>query len=169
MSERVSEDRTLDEIETLYRAALPRFVRAAAAIVGNPDTGRDVVQDAFATAVRTRASFRGEGTLEAWLWRIVINLARTRRRSERPTLDLLATDSERASWSGGYPDEEGPRLRAFVGQLPERQRLVVFLRYFADLDHAAIADALEIRPGTVAATLNAAHAAIRKRLEEVRS
>jgi sigma-70-like protein len=44
-----------------------------------------------------------------------------------------------------------------VAELPERQRLVVFLRYFADLDHARIAEALEIRPGTVAATLHAAH------------
>ena len=58
-------------------------------------------------------------------------------------------------------------MRQVLAELPERQRLVVFLRYFADLEHARIAEALGIRPGTVAATLNAAHAALRRRLEEV--
>lgn len=43
---------------------------------------------------------------------------------------------------------------------------MLFLRYYADLDHAAIADALGIRVGTVGATLNQAHTAMRKRLEE---
>jgi len=51
--------------------------------------------------------------------------------------------------------------------LPERQRLVVFLRYYADLDYSAIAEALEISPGTVAATLNSARASLRSVLEEV--
>ena len=58
-----------------------------------------------------------------------------------------------------------PRWRC----LPERQRLAVFLRYYADLDYAAIGEALGIRTGTVAATLNAAHVALRARLEEVRT
>jgi DNA-directed RNA polymerase specialized sigma24 family protein len=44
----------------------------------------------------------------------------------------------------------------------------VFLRYYADLEYRAIAHVLEIEPGTVAATLNAAHRALRERLEEVR-
>ena len=51
--------------------------------------------------------------------------------------------------------------------LPERERLVVFLRYFADLDYREIAAALEVEVGTVGATLSAAHAALRIALEEV--
>jgi DNA-directed RNA polymerase specialized sigma24 family protein len=38
---------------------------------------RDVVQEAFATAVRKRRSFRGDGPLEAWGWRIVLDTACT--------------------------------------------------------------------------------------------
>jgi DNA-directed RNA polymerase specialized sigma24 family protein len=45
----------------------------------------------------------------------------------------------------------------------------VFLRYFADLDQAAIAKALGVRPGTVAATLHAARESLRESLEEVES
>jgi DNA-directed RNA polymerase specialized sigma24 family protein len=44
---------------------------------------------------------------------------------------------------------------------------VLFLRYFADLDYRAIASVLGVTPGTVGSTLNAAHAALRRQLEEV--
>ncbi len=60
-------------------------------------------------------------------------------------------------------------LRVALSRLPERQRTAVFLRYYADLDYAAISEALGISAGTVAATLNAAHTALRTRLEEVRT
>ena len=58
-------------------------------------------------------------------------------------------------------DDAGRRM-AWVAALPERQRLAVFLRYYADLDYRAIATALAIEPGTVSATLNSAHASLRR-------
>ena len=76
---------TVEALESLYRADLPRFVRAATAIVGDEAAGRDAVQEAFALAVGKRASFKFEAPLEAWVWRIVINEAlalRRRRASE---------------------------------------------------------------------------------------
>jgi RNA polymerase sigma factor (sigma-70 family) len=51
--------------------------------------------------------------------------------------------------------------------LTERQREIVFLHYYADLDYAAIACALEISPGTVGATLTTARRTLRQALEEV--
>ena len=60
-----------------------------------------------------------------------------------------------------------PHVAPLVAALPERQRLAIFLRYYADLDYRAIAEALGVEVGTVSATLAAAHAAVRKRLEEV--
>jgi RNA polymerase sigma factor (sigma-70 family) len=62
---------------------------------------------------------------------------------------------------------EGRIVRAWVAALPERQRMVVFLRYYADLDYRTIAAALGIEVGTVSATLSAAHQALGKALEEV--
>ena len=53
--------------------------------------------------------------------------------------------------------------------LPERQRLAVFLRYYADLSYEEIADALVVRPGTVAASLHAALASLRSDLEEAKT
>jgi RNA polymerase sigma factor (sigma-70 family) len=151
----------LSDIEALYRARLGAFRRVARAILGDPDAARDAVQEAFASVVRSRGSFRGEGSFEGWVWRTVVNAARMQRRATRPAVPL---DEETAANGHAHPD---PQLRAAVAALPERQRLVLFLRYYADLDYAAIAETLEISPGTVAATLNSARSSLRSVLEEV--
>jgi len=153
---------SLDELEELYRSRFDVFARVAASVTGDSERARDAVQEAFATAVRKRGSFRGEGLLEAWIWRIVLNAARSDVRRSIP-----AVDYEQAA-TNGHPERDA-ELRAALARLPERQRTAVFLRYYADLDYVAIGEALGIRTGTVAATLNAAHTALRSRLEEVRT
>lgn len=150
------------ELELLYRKRGEHFVRVAAAAAGDGEAGRDAVQDAFATAVRRRSSFRGTGPLEAWLWRIVVNEARRYAR-ERSLLPL--DEAREPSANGKPPDELG--LRAWIATLPERQREALFLRYYADLDYRAIAEVLEIEVGTVSATLSAAHNKLRVALREV--
>lgn len=62
--------------------------------------------------------------------------------------------------------EPDTAVHAVLASLPERQRLVLFLRYYADLDYEAIAHALGMRKGTVSSTLSHAHAAIRAALTE---
>jgi RNA polymerase sigma-70 factor, ECF subfamily len=150
----------MDELEELYRSRFDVFARVAASVTGDSDRARDAVQDAFATALRKRRSFRGEGPLEAWIWRIVLNAARSDARRSIPAVDY----DEPAS-ANGQPERDA-ELRVALARLPERQRTAVFLRYYADLDYGAIAEALGISSGTVSATLNSAHAALRSRLEE---
>jgi RNA polymerase sigma-70 factor (ECF subfamily) len=156
---------SVDELEALYRTHLPRFVRAAAAITGDEAAGTDAVQDAFVQAVGKRATYRTDAPLEAWVWRIVINeaLAVRRRRMAEPALSSESV----AGWPTAELEEPDATVRAWVAALPERQRLAVFLRYFADLDYRSIAAALEVEVGTVSATLAAAHAALRLSLQEV--
>jgi len=155
----------LGEIESLYRTRLTVFRRVARGVVGDPDAARDAVQDAFAQVVRNRASFRGEGSLDGWVWKTVLNCARMQRRAAATKARVMPAESEMAS-NGHSPDAD-LRVRAAIAALPERQRLIVFLRYFADLDYAGIADVLDISPGTVAATLSNAHSAVRRLLPEV--
>jgi RNA polymerase sigma-70 factor (ECF subfamily) len=150
---------TKRELEALYVERYSHFVRVATGILRDEDRGADAVQEAFAAALRQRRSFRGEGPLEAWVWRIVVNAATRVRPDARPApIDAHV----------GPVDEERP-VRDAITQLPERQRLVLFLRYYADLDYASIATALEIAPGTVAASLHAAHQSLRRQLEEART
>ena len=148
------------EIEAIYRARLADFRRVAAAIVGDVERGSDAVQEAFGNALRKRKSFRGEGALEAWLWRLVVNQARDElRATRRASAPVLLS-------ANGSTTHEDARLAAAIAALPERQRLAVFLRYYADLDYASIAKALGVTNGTVAAALNAAHNNLRKTLQE---
>lgn len=140
----------LDELEVLYRERLQAYTRAAAAIVGDEESGRDAVQDAFAQAVRKRRRFRGEGPLEAWVLRIVVNAARDTRRRRLRRVELPEPVATRA-------EELGLPLEL----LTERQREVLFLHYYADLDYATIGHALGISAGTVGATLSAARQTLR--------
>jgi RNA polymerase sigma-70 factor (ECF subfamily) len=150
----------IDELESLYRREYGRFVRVAAAILRDETRAVDAVQEAFANAIRRRRQFRGEGPLEAWVWRMVVNAAlKERNRRTHSRLDDLELEA---------PAKEPSRVAESIARLPERQRLALFLRYYADLDYAAIATALEISTGTVGATLNAAHASLRRLLQEVR-
>jgi RNA polymerase sigma-70 factor, ECF subfamily len=157
----------LEEIEAVYRRRLAELRRVAAAITGSREAGFDAVQDAFAAAIRQRGSFRGEGSLDAWLWRIVVNTARDYTLA-RITLPL--EDGAHGSGVGAAASESvGVELHGLVSQLPERQRLTLFLRYYADLDYGTIAEALQISPGTVGATLNQAREGLRQLVNEVPS
>jgi RNA polymerase sigma-70 factor (ECF subfamily) len=149
------------ELEALYRERFGDFVRVATAITGSELQAIDAVQETFARALASFESFRGEGPLAAWLWRILLNTARSHRAAHAPD---DATELQGAS-SNGHIDDLG--VRRWVAALPERQRLAVFLRYYADLDYRGIASALEIEVGTVSATLSAAHRALRRLMEEV--
>jgi RNA polymerase sigma factor (sigma-70 family) len=151
----------LTELESLYRREYRRFLRVAAAILRDEGRAVDAVQEAFVSAIRHRRQFRGEGSLEAWVWRLVVNAALKERRRRAHVsladLELVAP-----------PSEESTGVAAVLARLPERQRLALFLRYYADLDYASIATALQISTGTVGATLNAAHTSLRRLLQEVR-
>ena len=130
------------------------------AFLRDGDAALDVVQDGFARALRSADDHRGEGTVEAWVWRIVLDAARDagRARVRQTPAPVLAPPPD------GETDDD---LRELVAALPERQRLAVFLRYYADLSYDEIAAVLGASPGTVAASLNAAHTTLRRKLEEV--
>jgi RNA polymerase sigma-70 factor (ECF subfamily) len=149
----------LHELELLYATRRTSLVRLAWAICGDSERAADAVQDAFVACVRARDSFRGEGPLEAWVARAVVNAARKTRGRRRPLLAPVEV--------ADGPSSVDPRIAPAVAALPERQRLVVFLRYYVDLDYRAIATVLGIEVGTVSATLAAAHGSLRVALEEV--
>ena len=122
------------------------------------------MQEGFARAYRARAQFRGEGSLEGWVWRIVLRAALEQRR-DRAVLPLSEVEAALVE------PERDPVLADALLELSPRRRLMVFLRYFADLPYATIAEVCEVGEGTVAATLAQARAALAQRLirEKVQS
>src|SRR5262245_12839457 len=141
-------DAQLAVIETVYRQRHAGFVRLARAITGDEQAALDAVHDAFVRAVRYRRKLRDHATADGWICRIVINEARRSRRAPAPPPPEPVPEP-------AYEDSDA--VRAALATLPERQRLALFLRYYADLDYAGIAEALSITRGTVSATLHAAH------------
>jgi RNA polymerase sigma-70 factor (ECF subfamily) len=149
------------DLEEVYRLRYTQFLRVATAIGGTEDAGHDAVQEGFADVLRHRRTFRGDGPLEAWVWRAVVNAAH-RGRAKR--FELAPLDGDEPAVIAEQDD--GSALRPWLASLPERQRLAVFLRYYADLDYRTIATVLGVEVGTVSATLSQAHAALRRSLSE---
>lgn len=154
---------SIGQIEAVYRNRYGRFVRVATAELRDRDAAMDAVQEAFARAISSRSTYGGRGSLDAWIWRILINVCAS-------SHNVRASQAEAARDISDDPaesDRDLPAVREAVSELPERQRLVLFLRHYADLDYEAIADAVGVERGTVAATLNAARTKLRSRLTEV--
>jgi RNA polymerase sigma-70 factor, ECF subfamily len=158
------------EIADLYERRYVGFRNALAAVTGSYESATDVVQEAFAEALRHRRSYRGEGAPEAWIWSIAIRIALRERARQR---------REVAHTDGNGPIEvdlpepvADPLVARALRELPNRQRLIVFLFYFADLSYEQIAGICDVSPGTVAATLAQGRDAVRAALmtnDEVRA
>lgn len=149
------------EIEDLYRARFGSFRAMAAAVTGGWDSAVDAVQEGFARAYSRRATYRGEGSLEGWVWRIVLRTA-AEQRDMRGEVSAEWFEAELAQ-----TPEPSPELAAALRRLPPRRRLMVFLRYFADLSYRQIAEVTETSEGTVAATLSQAHAELARLLDTI--
>jgi RNA polymerase sigma factor (sigma-70 family) len=136
-------------LEDLYRRRHGAFQVMLASITGNADSARDVVQEAFAQALRDQDGYRGEGSLEGWVWRIAFRVAIGSKGSRELGLDEVPEIA--------FVDESSdPVLAAAVRVLPPQRRMAIFLRYYADLSYAEIGEVLGIAEGTVAATLSQA-------------
>ena len=158
----VNDQAVLAQIEEIYRARIDDFRRVARAALGDSEIARDAVQDGFARAIRDHVRFRGDAPLEGWIWGCVMHSIQDAGRSlgkhravplESPPLELV----------GHSRLDEA--VRKAVRKLPERQRHVLFLRHYADLDYREIGIALGIATGTVSATLHAAHTTLRQALK----
>ena len=152
-------DETAAAIERLYRERYTRFRNGIAPVTGSHEAAHDAVQEGFARALRARDQYSARGSLEGWVWRIVLRAALAQRRPGEE-LPLDALDPVFVE-----PDRDFA-LTSAVQALPPQRRLIVFLRYFADLPYRTIADVLAIDEGTVAATLAQAKQALAVTLDE---
>jgi len=131
--------------------------RTAYLIAGNAADAEDAAQDAFLKAWRALGRFREGAPFRPWLLQIVANEARNRRRSagRRAHLALRAATEEPSGDAAPSPEasllsaETRETLIAAVNELPEDQRTVIALRFFAGLSEHEVAEALGLPDGTV--------------------
>src|SRR5262245_27559375 len=114
---------TRSDIEALYRADADRLWRAVYAFAGDAETASDAVAEAYEQVLHRGAAVRDPA---AWVWRAAFQIARGALRDRR--LDA-ATSLGVADHVDTHIDHD---LLTAIRQLPESQRAVVILFYYAD-------------------------------------
>jgi RNA polymerase sigma-70 factor (sigma-E family) len=146
-----------------YRAAKDDCFRIVLVSVGDRDAAQDLVAEAFARAWASWGTVSRHPVPTAWVVRTALNANVSRwrrRRREVPLPDPGAVADLPAAGEAA----DGPvdaQIMAALLRLPGRQRQVVALRLFLDLDTARTAEVLGIAPGTVTAHLARAIATLR--------
>lgn len=149
-------------------------------MLGNPDEARDVSQDVFLQVYRTLGRFEERSALRTWIYRIVVNLCRNRRRlwmrrkRDRSVglEDLSARDESQLAQArpGDSPydavrrREQAERVQKALLAISFDHRAVLVLREVEGLTCEEIAHSLGIAEGTVKSRLARAREALRARL-----
>jgi RNA polymerase sigma-70 factor (ECF subfamily) len=147
-------------LEEWLRDSYASSLRTAYLILGNRPDAEDAVQDAFLRAWRFRDAINSRSSMKPWLYRVVVNSCYSRLRQEIPHRDLRAPDDELSSLS----DDDAAAGRVTTSFDVERAlrdlaphlRVVVVLRYYADLTEREIATAIGHPAGTVKSRLSEA-------------
>ena len=134
---------------------------AVVASTGEVALAEEQVAEAFARAWASWRKIRRHPAPRAWVVRTALNAgaSRWRRRAREVPLE----DHDQAALDRPRTDLDSAVLRA-LRRLPARQREVIVLRVFLDLDIETIARQMEIAPGTVRAHLSRAVTALRNEL-----
>ncbi len=131
----------------------------------------EITNDVFLTAYRLAGRFHSDAdSARPWLLGIATNLAHTRRRREARYLRHLATTGvDLADAAAPVRDLDGlePRLAASLARMRPRHREVLFLSAVAGLTTREIAEALEVKEGTVKGWLHRARTRAARDLTDV--
>jgi len=154
---------TLDFAE-FYASAKDDCLRAVLASTGDRQAAEDLVAEAFARAWAAWRRVSRHPAPRAWVVRTWVSWWRRRHRE----VALGQADGLAAAPGGEDAEPVDRQLMAALMRLPLRQRQVVGLRLFLDLDTARTAEVLGIAPGTVTAHLTRAIAALREEFTSAR-
>lgn len=127
-----------EELCSQYSTAVSRF---AALLAREPADAEDLAQDVLIKAIHALPRFNAErGSMDAWLWAIAVNAAKDRQRSDLRRLGLwrmlLRTPNPEleSPESRAIRNLETARVRRSMQKLEPRERMLIALRYGADLD-----------------------------------
>jgi len=182
---RNGDDAAFDGLIGMHSAKL---YKVAYALLGSRQDAEEVVQDAFLRAYRALHAFRGESSLETWLHRITVNLARNKyqwnhRRGDGLNVSLTAGDDaggdSGAESEQDVPDrrlepdlvleqdEIGTNIMKALNGLPDNLRETMLLRHVNDMPYEQIARKLDCKVGTVKSRLSRGRELLRDRLASI--
>ena len=146
------------EFAEFFQASWDPCLRAVAASAGDMLLAEDQVAEAFARAWASWRKVSGHPAPRAWVVRTALNAGASWWRRRSRDLPLAGHDLTAPGSPGTGLDTA---VLAALRRLPTRQREVIVLRVFLDLDIETTARQLGIAPGTVRAHLWRALAALR--------
>lgn len=166
MASRTVEDGVRAEDERQFERYVavrgPALLRLAFVLTGDAHLAEDLVQNALTDTYRHWRRVRKAGHPDAYVRRILVNAHLTwcRRRSagERPAADLPDLPDRRDATDAVLHRDA---LRRLLATLPARSRTVLVLRYYAELDDAAIGALLGLQESSVRSTASRALAILR--------
>lgn len=142
-------------MKALYGRYVGYLTAVCARYIADDDEVKDILQDSFIKIFQSmdRFTYRGEGSLKAWMTRIVVNdaLKALRRKKPLPLSPVLAD----------IPEDEDPAfdrvpldvLQGMIRRLPEGYRTVFNLFVFEEKSHKEIASLLGIKENSSASQL----------------
>lgn len=139
-------------------------------MTGDLTTAEDVVQDAFEQVHRRWHHLRDDGDgLLGYARKAVLNRCRSMHR--RAAVARKYAPALAGPAAGSYPDAvaeiaDRGQIMAALRALPRRQREVLVLRYYCDLDVAKVAATLRITPSAVRSTATRGLARLARELRE---
>ncbi|MBV8690781.1 MAG: sigma-70 family RNA polymerase sigma factor [Actinobacteria bacterium] len=158
----------------------PALLRLAEATVGSRAVAQEVTQDTWLAVVRGVDRFEGRSSFKTWLFRILMNRARTAAGRERRAGRPEALDEDRFDAAGAWLDPPEPwadraddrlvaidlaqRVQVLLGDLPDAQRQVVVLRDVEGLAPAEVATVLGISDGNQRVLLHRGRSRLRRLL-----
>ena len=156
----------MDELARCVEAEIPHLQRFARSLCGSKSEGDDLVQDALERAWRKRDSWRQEGSVRSWLFKILYRVFLNSRRGERIPHEELSEDTMAASGVESLPPQEA-RLMAddmvrALAALPEEQRSPVLLVALENVSYEEAAAILDIPVGTLRSRLSRGRETLRR-------
>jgi RNA polymerase sigma-70 factor, ECF subfamily len=144
-------------------AMIPALRRYARALTRDADIADDLVQDTLVRALRSEKLFHG-GDIRSWLYTILTNLNRNRRRSlaRRPSISQLNDDDEPGA---NGTEAEGRDIERALTGLVEEQRSALLLVMLEGLTYREVAEIQGVPIGTVMSRLARARSHIKASLD----
>jgi RNA polymerase sigma-70 factor (sigma-E family) len=148
------------EFAEFYAAAKDDCLRIVFVSVGDRQLAEDLVAEAFTRAWTSWRKVREHPAPRAWVVRTALNAHVSWWRRQRREVPLAETESL-ATWQPAGVDDA---LVSAIRALPARQREVIVLRVFFDLDTGTTAALLGVSPGTVGVHLHRALGTLRTQI-----
>lgn len=141
-----------NEIMNRYRKRVYYHVRN---LLQNHDDADDAAQNTFVKIWEKLDTFKGQSQLYSWIYRIATNEALTILRKKVPNISMDDVLPETMGTTHGHyetSESVSQKLREAMSELPLKQKMVFYLRYFEDLSYAQISEVTETSEGALKAS-----------------